>query len=334
MTSEKRSPRQVLFVLTIDTEEEWDWHAGFPVPTYSVENTQKIPKFQSFCRKIGIKPTYFIDYTIASDPGSVAQFISPLKEGRCEIGAHLHPWGTPPIEEEICENTTHAVNLPIELVRRKLQNLTHKLADEFGERPQTFRSGRWGMNGSMLKLLHEEGYQTDSSVHPFYSDSTFSYDTAPDIPYWPDWNDCTRSGSQREIFEIPVTSGFSRPQFAFCHRIHRMLSAAPWNSLRGIGILWHLKILRKLQLSPELADASNMIALVKACVNRGHRIIHMFFHSSSLLQGGSPYVVNDDDEEAFYRNIADVITYLTTHVDVKFCTLTEARQDYLQEDHA
>jgi peptidoglycan/xylan/chitin deacetylase (PgdA/CDA1 family) len=251
----------------------------------------------------------------------------------CEIGAHLHPWVTPPVEEDIHEHNTHAVNLPTDLVRRKIRNLTHKLEEEFGERPLTFRSGRWGVNEVLLKMLLEEGYQTDSSIHPFYADSIFSYYHAPETPYWPDLSDCIQKGTQREIFEIPVTSGFNRPYFRMCHNIHHVCSAKPWNIFHGIGILWHLNIMRKLQLSPELADASNMIALMDACLKRGHRIIHMFFHSSSLLPGGSPYVSNEDDEHAFYRKIADVITYLKTHVEVEFCTLTEARQHYLQEEN-
>ncbi len=325
--------KSTLFVMTVDTEEEWNWEKGFPVERYSTRNSQKISKFQSFCQHMGVRPTYFIDYAIASDPSSIEQFLPSFKEGMCEIGAHLHPWVTPPIEEDIRENTTHAVNLPVDLVRRKLRNLTQKLEEEFGQRPRTFRSGRWGINGILLEMLREEGYQTDSSVHPFYADSTFSYYSAPDTPYWPDLSDCARPGIQREIFEIPVTSGFSRSGFAMCNRIHRMLAVPPWNIFRGIGILWHLNLLRKLQLSPELANASNMIALVNACLKRGHRIIHMFFHSSSLLQGGSPYVASDDDENAFYQQMSDVITYLATHVDVKFCTLTEARERYLQEEN-
>ena len=323
--------KKILFVITIDTEEEWDWHKGFPTGKPSVQNTRNIPKFQAFCNELGVRPTYFIDYAIVSDKSSVNCFKKTFEKGECEIGAHLHTWVTPPIEEEIHDENTHAVNLPPDLVRRKLKNLTQKLEDEFGERPLTFRSGRWGINGTLLKMLVEEGYQTDSSVSPFYADSTFSYYDAPDIPYWPDLNDCTREGTQRNIFEVPITIGFNRPNFAMCHKIHQFLAAKQWSTFHPVGVLWHLHIMRKLRLSPELEDAPNMIRLVKACLKRGHRIIHMFFHSSSLLPGGSPYVLNEDDEKIFYRKMADVINYLKEHTDVSFCTLTEAKQHYLQE---
>lgn len=189
------------------------------------------------------------------------------------------------------------------------------------------------MNGNLLHLLVEEGYQIDSSIHPFYADSSFSYYEAPDTPYWPDFENCTHSGMQREIFEFPVTSGFNRRNFRLCHNIHQRLSSPPWTTLHVIGTLWHLHLLRKIPLSPELADAENMIALIKACMRRGHRLIHMFLHSSSLLPGGSPYVRHEEDEKELYRRIAEVVEYMRRHCDVRFCTLTEAKQYYLQEEN-
>ena len=119
------------------------------------------------------------------------------------------------------------------------------------------------MNGKLLRMLIENGYETDSSVLPFYADSTFSYDGAPDVPYWPDLTNCIREGKQRDIFEIPASSGFNQANFALCNTLHNTLSQKPWTMFRSIGILWHLHLLRKLKLSPELADASNMLSLIK-----------------------------------------------------------------------
>ncbi len=329
MVSGTTQKRKILFVMTVDTEEEWNWNNGFPVAQYGVRNIQNVPKFQKFCDDLGVKPTYFIDYPIVSDPTSVQCFKTLAETGNCEIGAHLHTWVTPPLEEAIDDEHTHAVNLPPDLVRYKIKNLTHKLHETFGQRPLTFRSGRWGINGQLLRMLAEEGYQTDSSVFPFYADSTFSYYNAPATPYWPDWTDCIERGTQRKIFEIPVTSGFNLPYFTTAHNIHSWLSGPPWKVVHAVGILWHLHVIRKLQLSPELADAANMIRLVDACLKRGHEIIHMFLHSSSLLPGGTEYVTNQDDEKLFYQNMADVIMYLKANTDVQFCTLTEAKQNYL-----
>ena len=59
--------QDVLFVLTIDTEEEWQWDEEFPQHNCSVENVEKLPAFQTFCESLGIRPTYFVDYAVASN---------------------------------------------------------------------------------------------------------------------------------------------------------------------------------------------------------------------------------------------------------------------------
>ncbi|HEB66745.1 MAG TPA: WalW protein [Gammaproteobacteria bacterium] len=327
------TPPPILFVISVDTEEEWDWNGPFPEPEFSARNTENIPRFQAFCEERGIRPTYFVDYAIADDPASAGRLKPMLDRGMCEIGGHLHPWCTPPISEDVSDTAnSHAINLPPALVSEKLDNLGRRLEEAFGRRPTSFRSGRWGTNGELLRLLASKGYTLDSSIHPYYADDCFSYHEAPDTPYWPDYADCLGPGTQREIFEIPVTSGFNRPDFPRCNRFHRRLSRPPLQRLRLVGILWKLGILRKIQLSPELAEADDMIRLVDAAIARGHRVIHMYFHSSSLLPGMTPYVRNEADLEHFYAKIAAVFRHLGEVADITPCTLTEAARTIIQDD--
>jgi hypothetical protein len=327
----KEKTKRVFFVLSVDTEEEWNWAGEFPKSDFSVRNIQRIPKFQKFCNEIGARPTYFVDYAVASDRKSVDCLKVPFEKGECEIAAHLHPWCTPPHEEKTSDMTSHIVNLPVELVRRKLRNLTSKIEKEFGESPRSFRSGRWGINGEILQVLSEEGVELDSSVFPFYSDASFSYEMAPETPYWPDFHCGTREGTQRKIFEVPVTSGFNHYNFDFCQKVHTLLVSEPWRKFHLVGVLWRLGLLRKLYLSPEGIGASEMISCIKACIRRGHRVIHMFLHSSSLLPGATAYVRTDEDEERSYKNMADVIDYVKEKTDLTFCTLTEVKEHLLKE---
>ncbi len=322
----------VIFILSVDTEEEWDWSGPFPQHTFSVNNGRNIPKFQAFCDKLGIKPTYFVDYAIADDPESVENLKNPMDEGRCEIGGHLHPWCNPPVEEDVSNtDNSHAINLPGDLVARKLENLGIKLAQAFGKKPVSFRSGRWGTNEKMLKLLANEGYKIDSSIHPYYADTLFSYHKAPDTPYWPSFSEFTRPGSQREIFELAVTAGYNRPNFPFWNKLHLALSRKPLSNFRLIGILWKLGIMRKIQLSPELANTEEMISLVKAAIARGNRVIHMYFHSSSLLPGMTPYVKNATEEKEFYDRIGAVFNFLKENTHLHCCTLEEAAKKIMKE---
>ena len=65
------SPATTLFVLTIDTEEEWHWDGAFPQHNCQVKNIQRIPEFQQFCESLGIRPTYFVDYAVADNQQAV-----------------------------------------------------------------------------------------------------------------------------------------------------------------------------------------------------------------------------------------------------------------------
>ena len=189
----------------------------------------------------------------------------------------------------------------------------------------SFRAGRWGLDGRLLKLLGENGYTVDSSVHPFYADKAFSYAHAPDQPYWPDYGNLLAKGSQRQILELPATSGFSLRHFEAAAKLHEFLSMPPISSLRMVGVLWHTRLLRKLTLSPELFNETDMLTLAKACLRRGHNFLNLYFHSSSLLPGCTPYVPDEPSESRFYGYIESFWNTLKGLGDIHPVTLAEAR---------
>lgn len=330
MISACAKPR-VLLLLTVDTEEEWDWHGPFPVPPFSTENIRKVPELQAYCLGLGLRPTYLVDYAVCDNEESAGHLRETRALGGCELGAHLHPWCTPPMEEEIREETSHAIRLPLPLVRRKLQNLTARIDETLGVRPRSFRAGRWGMNGALLRLLSEEGYRVDSSIHPFMPEDQFGYNDAPVVPYWPDFANGLAAGRQREILEIPVSSGFNRGRFELCQRIHHRLESEPLRRLRGIGILWQLGLLRKVSASLELHRFPEVRACLDAHLRRGSGLINLFFHSSSLVPGCTPYVTSEAEVERLKRSIAEALDFLASRADVVPCTLSEAR-DLLTEN--
>ena len=227
----------VYFVMTIDTEEEWDWKGDLPQKEFSVTNTRKIPKFQEFCNRLGVRPTYLIDYAIVTDDDSVNYLKKPFDANQCEIGGHLHPWCTPPVEEEINAKNSHMVNLPLDLAQKKLDNLTKVITKQFEYSPRSFRAGRWGINGKLLKVLAEHGYNVDTSVRPFHEDIGFSYQNAVETPYWPDFNNCLAHGTQRKIFEMPASTGFNRKNFGFASRIFQASQRKVFKPFHLPGIL-------------------------------------------------------------------------------------------------
>jgi hypothetical protein len=312
------------FTLTVDVEEEWDWGKGFPVEHYSVRNTAKLPAFQEFCRGLGIRPTYFVNWAIISDPDSVQLIKRLASSGECEIGAHIHPWNTDPVEEDCTDHNSHIVNLPLPLVQAKLRNLTDRIHSAIGKYPTSFRSGRWGTNGKILSLLSSLGYQVDSSVLPFYADSTFSYETASLKPYWPDFSDFLHPGSQRKIFEIPATTGYTRGDSYQCNRVYKLLSSK-LGRLHLVGALQRVGFLKKVFLSPELASGEEMVQCIRSLSRTGYGLFNMALHSSSLLVGGSPYSSSEADITQLLSKITKIVSFCKNTFETQFCTLTEYR---------
>ena len=321
MESEKPD---VLFVLSIDTEEEWNWDKSLPENNFSVKNIQKIPSFQAFCDSLGVRPTYFVDYAVAENPESFETLKSSIVNNRCEIGAHLHPWCNPPFYGKTEEKDSHVVNLPIDQVEKKLDALLLLLNRRFGVKPNSFRTGRWGINREVLQLLVKKNIQIDSSMYPFFKNEFFNCESTTRIPYWPDFLQPTDPGAQRNLLEIPVTVGFNRKNFDLLNRIYKTFSSRLFDPLHIIGILWHTKLLRKLYLSPEINSGENMRPLIDAALQNEHPVIHMYLHSSSLMDRSTGLMNQDNALEVICSNIQYAIDYIKQKANIKFCTITEA----------
>ena len=65
--------------------------------------------------------------------------------GDCEIGAHHHAWETPPCTAEDVRRHPYASNLPLQQFEDQLASLTGAIERAVGERPVSYRSGRFGI---------------------------------------------------------------------------------------------------------------------------------------------------------------------------------------------
>src|SRR5262249_18748653 len=156
----------------------------------------------------------------------------------------------------------------------------------------TFRAGRWGMTGELLMLLRDHGYETDSSVLPYYTSTSFSYIGAPIRPYWPEYRDLLAEGTQREILEFPATSAFNRTNFPLAYRVRAAVFRPALRCLRPTATLWHTRPLRRLSLSPELCSASQMWHCATPVLAAGGMFLNLFLPTSSFLPGCTPYVTD------------------------------------------
>src|SRR3990172_288779 len=305
-------PPYLNIVVTIDVEED-NW--GFECCESSVENIRMIPRLQNLFDRYGIKPSYLLTYQVALCKWAVKILSDILSDKKCEIGAHLHPWNTPPILEMYNERNSMMKNLPYELQAVKLKVLTDKIESAFGRKPRSFRAGRWGLGPDTVKALIECGYVVDSSVTPTISWANCGegpeYPDVKTVPYWisVDGTD-GNNNSHNSILEVPATIGFNRWPFELCQKIYLQLQKAWIKPLRPTGIMHHTRLLRKIWLSPEISSANDMIALSKIMIRNGIPFLNLSFHSTTLLPGKTPFIRNDAELEDFYSRLEAILDYL------------------------
>jgi hypothetical protein len=323
---------EVLFVLSVDTEEEWDWADAFPEQHCNVTNVNFLPDFQAFCQSHQIRPTYFVDYPVLTDAVALTKLKRTIATNDCEVGGHLHPWCNPPFFGNTGEYESHVVNLPIGQVKAKLDRLIDKVYSELGLHMRSFRTGRWGIDEGVMSLLIERGFTVDSSVYPMYHNEHFSCEEAHLRPYWPNLTSPNQPGEQRCIAEIPVTVGFNRTHEDFWRNIMHRCDQSPWRELRATALLWHSHICRKIYLSPELSSVRDMQRLIRSKLDNRYPVIHMYLHSSSFLDGGNGFYRKADAFASMCQAIATTVQYLQQHANVRFATISEAAH-LLQINH-
>jgi len=316
-------------VVTVDTEEEGLWSGDYSAKA-SVENIASIPRFQTVCDRLGIRPTYLVTTPVAESTEAVKILRSIQDDQRCEIGAHVHPWNSPPIAHSNSDRRdSFLCNLPAKIQRAKLEQLTDQIEKKFGRRPISFRAGRFGMDAEGIKILRSLGYRVDSSVLPR---ADYRNQEGPDFrratcwPYHPSDDDILASGSDPSLLEIPVTSGFTHQYFGLANQMRRYAMRPPWRHLRAVGLLDRTGIATKVKLSPEQATLKQKKRLAQACINRGVPILVLMFHSSSLLPGCSPYVKTEQDLNRFLKRLEDFFAFALEDLSLKAISLGECYQ--------
>jgi hypothetical protein len=329
--SEDTNVHKTFLVVTIDTEEDqWGPHDG----ETSVSNLSSIPRLQSLFDSYGVMPTYLVSYPVASDNGSSAILRGILNSGRCEIGAHLHPWNTPPVREEATNRNSMLGNLPYELQYEKVVSITEFLTRRFGARPTSFRTGRWGLGKETIKALISCGYLVDSSVTPFISWEAYegpSFVSAPFEPYFIDSAGKISVESKNDaILEIPATVGYSRWPFKRLRIAERILERMP-SCLHAAGLASRMNIVRKIWMDPETETSRNMDLLSRVLLGRGVGALNMFFHSNSLVPGLTPFIKTETELEDFYRRLSTFFRGFLAHRDVESTTLSRVGES-IRED--
>lgn len=320
------SKREVLLIVSIDTEED-NWQRARSGIT--VDSIRELPRLDRLFERLGVRATYFTTHQVATHPEAAAIVRGLCESGRAEVGAHLHPWNTPPLEEAFEPRNSMLLNLPLPLQVAKLRRLTEALTESMGTRPVAFRAGRWGLGPSTIRALIECGYEIDSSVTPFRSweatDDGPSYVGAPLNAYRLDGRGDPRvAAPDGPLLEIPVSSAYSRRPWQVWGRLHRLVARRVLRPLPLVRMAAGLHLVNGIALSPETDTVADMLTLSRRLIGAGVRHLHLFFHSLSLVPQLSPFVTTAADVDRLYGAIASYVEALAAVGSLSCATISEA----------
>ncbi len=289
-------------LVVIDTEEEFDWDAPFDPSSNSVTNIGLQAFAQDIFDSHGVVPTYVIDYPVAATPDAAGVLAKFAAEGRCEIGAHLHPWVNPPAEGPVGGRHSYPGNLPPVIERRKLTALTETIAANFDIRPTVYKAGRYGVGAATPAILRDLDYTVDISVVPH---TDFSGDGGPDFT----GVSPTPFQVSERLCEIPLSVHFVGALASFGPSIFRFLTGAAGSRLHLPGICGRLGLLERLRLSPEGHSLGDLVRQTRAALAAGTRLFMLTYHSSSLLPGATAYVRSEADRARFLATLEGYLQF-------------------------
>jgi len=289
------------FLLTVDTEEEFDWDKPLDREGYGMRHIPRLAKFQEFCENEGVVPVYLVDWPIAQSDLAGEILRAPIAAGRAEIGVQLHPWVNPPFTETVNQQNSFAGNLPFDLEADKFARLRDQIEKQFAAAPLIYRAGRYGLGPRTGEILQANGIAIDTSVRAKFDYSAAGgpdYRNHPLQPYWLD--------DAQSLLELPLTTTF----WGMLRQLGNQIYPRLWRAPQLRGLMAHAGLLERIPLTPEGVSVEEAIRGIDIALDTDLPVLVFSFHSPSLSPGHTPYVKDEDELDALYDWWRSIFAYL------------------------
>lgn len=307
-------PQPLAVVVSLDVEEEGLFSGSYPRFGAGLTNIPHLERLKFLPGEFGLPLTYLCDYPVLRHGPSLAVLEGLLARLGGELGAHLHPWNTPPFPEMPWPEPVSTAVMPLDVFRAKLESLQEAAAAFCGRRATSFRMGRWNLFRRAMAVLPEAGFTVDSSVAPLrHVRGGPDHFLAPADPYWlrPAGPDGPRL-LEAPTTQVPLVPGGP----ALCDALAARLGSRGRDAVRT----FFMKTMT-LGVNPVWMPEATMRLAVRAHVRRGGRAVTLFWHSSELLPGASPHFPDKAAVDGFLAKVRRFAGWLRRTFAVRGTTL-------------
>ncbi len=308
-------------VVTIDVEEEGLFSGRYDPFEAPTTNVSSLKLLNDLFLKWKIHPTLLVTYQVAKQP-AWRQFLIELAENwGAEIGAHLHHWNTPPIFSSTLPGPVPSENIPTQILREKLNTLLEAF-EPMKIIPRSFRMGRFSFGPKMFKLLSDSPIIVDSSVAPMRIEyGGPDHLDAPVDPYFLNpTNIASRGDSQ--LLEVPITIVPIFPRIG--HLLKKMQGSRKADKALG----WVASRLCSFPAQPAWTDISRLKIASALHIRRGGKVLTLFFHSSEVAAGHSPFHPTSKEVAFFIEKLDAFFSWLNNRTTLESLTLHQLRETW------
>lgn len=299
-------------VFTIDVEEEGLFRGRHPRQPAGVANVAELRRLEPLIGELKLVPTLLVAHAAARDPESRA-LLGPWRARHgAELGAHLHPWSTPPFAKG---NETGSVNpdlLPDALLEAKIHTLIEAVGAIAGRAPRSFRMGRYHLTPTGARLLAAAGIRVDGSAVPLRTEvGGPDWFGSPADPYRME----TAAGPLLEapLTIVPIWPATARLWHRAAGRLPPGLRPRVLSAFRRLGAAG---------IQPAWFSLPVMKLAARLHVRRGGRVLHMHLHSSELMPGATPAFRTAADVDRLVARIHAFVTWVRREMRVESVPLS------------
>ena len=307
-------------IVTVDTEEVFDW-SDFTSGEYSLAPPNDIDAFQSLCEQVGARPLFFMTYPLLKESKVACYYWAKASRGLADCGLHMHPWVTPPFEDQTGEYFSYQKNYPAALRRQKKHMLAGAFKSVFGHSAIAHRAGRYGVARDSYAMLAEIGVQYDFSPSAGFDFSRTGGANFTGYSNYP-FRIVTPSGA---VDVSPVTGARA------IRHTQRFLSQEA--SPPGFAPPRRSRFTEAVRLTPEGASLDTLIALTRRLIADRTPVLTFTLHSTSLTKGANPYAPDAAGVDRMLTMSRDYFSWFEHKVGGEFASLDDLAALYRRDQN-